>query len=69
MSKDYCTDIVERLIVYWKFHRGYDANISNLARYVDVSRDTVYRWLNRKALPKSIKAHAVEEWLQKRADK
>jgi transposase len=65
MSEDYCNDVAERLISYWEFHRGFNANISDLAHQVNVSRDTVYRWLNRKALPKLMKAHAVEEWLRK----
>jgi len=58
--------IVERLIAYWRFHRGFDANIADLAKHVKVSRDTVYRWLNRKASPKEKKLKLIKEWLDKR---
>ena len=54
---------LERLISYWKFHRGFDANIADLAKNAEVSRDTVYRWLNRKALPKASKIPLIERWL------
>ena len=55
--------VLEELIAFWKYHKGFDANISDLAKYVDVSRDTVYRWLNRKALPKEKKILQIKEWL------
>jgi hypothetical protein len=68
MPEEYCYKINERLINFWEFHRGFDANIADLSRYSNVSRDTVYRWLNRKSLPKPTKAHLIEEWLNKRAE-
>ncbi len=58
--------VTERLITYWERHRGFDANITALARSVGVSRDTVYRWLRRKALPREAKAILIEEWLNRR---
>jgi len=54
-----------RLIAYWERHRGFDANMADLARFTGVSRDTVYRWLNRRALPRPAKALLIEEWLNK----
>jgi transcriptional regulator with XRE-family HTH domain len=54
---------LERLIKFWQFHRGFDANMADLARYTRVSRDTVYRWLNRKAQPKEQKITLIKEWL------
>ncbi len=56
----------ERLIAFWERHRGFDANMADLARSVGVSRDTVYRWLRRKALPRETKAILIEEWLNRR---
>ena len=67
-SEDFISGTTERLIVFWRFHRKFDANIKDLARYTGVSRDTVYRWLNRKALPKPAKARLIEEWLRKRGE-
>jgi len=66
MNEAYCQRTAEKLISFWEFHRGFDANISDLARYSNVSRDTVYRWLNRKALPKPPKARLIEKWLENR---
>ena len=60
-------ETIERLIAYWQIHRQFDANISDLAKYSRVSRDTVYRWLNRKALPKEQKSKLIEEWLSKKS--
>jgi len=59
------TALVERLIAYWKFRKGI-ANIANLAKHVQVSRDTVYRWLNRKALPRNEKLDLIKEWLDEK---
>ena len=59
--------VIEELIVFWQYHRGFDANISGFAKYVGVSRDTVYRWLNRKALPKEKKIIQIKEWLINKA--
>ena len=56
----------ERLISYWNRHRGFDANMADLARSTGVSRDTVYRWLRRQALPKPGKARLVEKWLNRK---
>lgn len=56
----------DRLIDFWKIHRRFDANIRDLARHADVSPDTVYRWLNRKAIPKPAKAQLIESWLDAR---
>ena len=57
--------LIERLIAYWKFRKGI-ANITNLAKHVQVSRDTVYRWLNKKALPKDDKLGLIKEWLDEK---
>lgn len=62
----FCGEVAERLIAFWKIHRRFDANIRDLARHADVSPDTVYRWLNRKAVPKPVKARLIEEWLEAR---
>ena len=59
--------VLEELIAFWQFHKGFDANISDLAKYVGVSRDTAYRWLNRKALPKEKKILQIKEWLASNA--
>ena len=63
MAKKQTNDTVERLIAYWQMHRHFDANMADLARYARVSRDTVYRWLNRKSQPKEHKIKLIEEWL------
>lgn len=55
--------VITRLIAYWQFHKGFDANMADLAKKIGVSRDTVYRWLNRKALPKDSKLKLISEWL------
>jgi len=65
-DKEFCFRVTDELIRFWKFHRRFDANIKSLAEHASVSRDTVYRWLNRKALPKLQKARLVDEWLRKR---
>lgn len=62
-------DTMGKLIAYWQFHRHSDANMANLARYARVSRDTVYRWLNRKAQPKEQKVKLIEEWLDQKVSK
>lgn len=59
---------MEDLIVYWQMHRQFDANIADLAKYARVSRDTVYRWLNRKCLPKPQKLKLIQEWLDRKAN-
>lgn len=59
-------EVAERLIAFWKIHRRFDANIRALAEYAHVSPDTVYRWLNRKAVPKPAKARLIESWLDAR---
>ena len=68
MKNGEAQEILERLIVFWRFHRGFDANMRNLAVFCSVSRDTVYRWLNRKALPKPEKAVLIAQWLKKRGE-
>ncbi len=67
MKENYCRTVAERLISFWMFHRRFDANIASLARFSGVSRDTVYRWLNRKSLPKTSKAELIDEWLNTRS--
>ncbi len=67
-NEEFISGITDRLIDFWRFHRKFDANIKDLARYAGVSRDTVYRWLNRKALPKPAKAKLIEEWLKERGE-
>ena len=59
--------VLEELIAFWQYHKGFNANISDLAKHVSVSRDTVYRWLNRKALPKDKKILQIKEWLASNA--
>ncbi len=61
-------EVLERLIKFWSFHRRFDANIKDLAAFCEVSRDTVYRWLNRKALPKPAKAVRIADWLARRGE-
>ncbi|MDP8247845.1 MAG: helix-turn-helix transcriptional regulator [Candidatus Tritonobacter lacicola] len=63
-DEELCSSVLEELITFWHFHRRFDANIVDLARHVSVSRDTVYRWLNRKALPRPHKAMLIAEWLE-----
>jgi len=65
-TNDFCAKIAMSLIEYWKMHRKFDANIKDLAKYVKVSRDTAYRWLNRKALPKYSKAQLIQSWLNQK---
>ncbi|MEI6632859.1 MAG: helix-turn-helix transcriptional regulator [Chlamydiota bacterium] len=60
-----CRCAADKLIEFWKIHRRFDANIRDLARDAGVSPDTVYRWLNRKAIPKPAKAQLIESWLNK----
>ena len=57
---------IERLLAYWRFHKGFDANMADLAKYAGVSRDTLYRWLNRKAVPKDNKLKLINQWLDKK---
>jgi len=61
--------VLEELIAFWQYHKGFDANISGFAKYVGVSRDTAYRWLNRKCLPKENKVIKIKEWLADNARK
>ena len=63
MDKIQTNDTRGKLIVYWQLHRHSDANMADLARYARVSRDTVYRWLNKKAQPKAQKDKLIQEWL------
>lgn len=58
--------VIDRLISYWQFHKGFDANIADLARYTGVSRDTVYRWLNKKTCPDINKIALIREWLTRK---
>jgi DNA-binding phage protein len=66
MGKFETQETIERLVAYWQMHRHFDANIASLAKYARVSRDTVYRWLNRKAQPKEQKLKLIKEWLSQR---
>lgn len=66
MGKIQTNDTIEKLIAYWQFYRQFDANMADLARYTKVSRDTVYRWLNRKVQPKKAKFQLIQEWLSQR---
>jgi len=66
MGRNQANEAIERLIAYWRMHRQFDANIADLARYVRVARDTVYRWLNKKAQPKEQKLKLIQEWLSQR---
>lgn len=63
MDKIQTNDTTEKLIAYWQLYRQFDANMAHLARYAKVSRDTVYRWLNRKVQPKEQKLQLIQEWL------
>ena len=67
MGKKETNETMEGLTAYWQLHRNFDANIADLARYVRVSRDTVYRWLNKKAQPKEQKLKLIQEWLDRQA--
>jgi transcriptional regulator with XRE-family HTH domain len=66
MGKKQTIDPIERLRGFWQMHRQFDANMADLARYARVSRDTVYRWLNRKSRPKEQKLKLIQEWLNQR---
>ena len=59
-------NVTERLISFWELHHGFDANMSSLASSAAVSRDTVYRWLHRKAYPREEKVELIEAWLGRR---
>ncbi|MCX6355265.1 MAG: LacI family DNA-binding transcriptional regulator [Candidatus Aureabacteria bacterium] len=65
-TNDFCARIAVSLIEYWKIHRRFDANIKDLAKHAGVSRDTAYRWLNKKALPKHEKAQLIKSWLNQK---
>ena len=67
IGKAQTNDTMGKLITYWQFHRHSDANMAGLARYARVSRDTVYRWLNRKAQPTAQKDKLIREWLNQKA--
>jgi DNA-binding phage protein len=57
---------VTQLIAFWSFYRKTaTCNISDLANYTHVSRDTVYRWLNKKAKPKMNKIELIKNWIEK----
>ncbi len=66
MGKQETNKTIERLISYWQLHKQFDANIADLARYSRVSRDTVYRWLNKQAQPKQQKLQLIQEWLSQK---
>ncbi|HOO76504.1 MAG TPA: hypothetical protein PLI51_02530 [bacterium] len=66
MNPDPAARTTDLLIDFWKLHRGLDANMKSLAAHCGVSRDTVYRWLNRRALPRDEKVDLVIEWLRRR---
>ena len=66
MAKNETNETVQRLIAYWQLHKQFDANMADLAKYARVSRDTVYRWLNRKAQPKGQKLRLIQEWLNRK---
>ncbi|MFC1698569.1 helix-turn-helix transcriptional regulator [Candidatus Omnitrophota bacterium] len=66
MPKIQTNQTISELIAYWQTHRQFDANIADLAKYVRVSRDTVYRWLNRKSLPQPQKQKLIQEWLNQK---
>ncbi len=69
MGKEQTNETVEELIAYWQLHRQFDANMADLARYARVSRDTVYRWLGKKAQPKEQKVRLIQEWLDQKISK
>ena len=60
-------EAARRLREFWSFHRGFDANMKSLAGHAGVSRDTVYRWLRGKGVPRPDKSRRIEEWLSRRA--
>lgn len=66
MEEIQTNDSTGKLIAYWQSHRHTDANIADLAKYTSVSRDTAYRWLNRKAKPKKPKLRLIQDWLNQR---
>lgn len=66
MGQKQTNQTLEDLTAYWQMHRKFDANIADLARYARVSRDTVYRWLNRKAQPREQKLALIREWLRQK---
>ena len=66
MGKETTNEVVEGLIAYWHLHRQFDANISDLAKYTRVSRDTAYRWINRTSQPKERKIQLIQEWLEQK---
>lgn len=58
--------IVDQLIAFWSFYKKTAiCNISDLANYANVSRDTVYRWLNKRAKPKKDKIELIKRWMEK----
>lgn len=57
---------VVQLIAFWSFYKKTAiCNISDLANYTNVSRDTVYRWLNKRAKPKKDKIELIKSWVEK----
>ncbi len=57
---------VTQLIAFWSFYKKTSTcNISDLANYTNVSRDTVYRWLNKRAKPKKDKLELIKTWVGK----
>ena len=68
MDKMQTNNTIGKLIAYWQFHRHSDANMSDLAKYASVSRDTVYRWLNRKAQPRVQKNKLIQDWLNQKTN-
>lgn len=58
--------IVDQLIAFWSFYKKTAiCNISDLANYANVSRDTVYRWLNKRARPKKGKIELIKGWIER----
>ena len=66
MAEKQTNETTDRLIAYWQLHRRFNANMADLARYARVSRDTVYRWLNRKSQPRKQKTKLIQEWLDRK---
>ena len=57
---------VLQLIAFWSFYKKTAiCNISDLATYTNVSRDTAYRWLNKRVKPKKDKIELIKRWLEK----
>lgn len=57
---------VVQLKAFWSFYKKTAiCNISDLANYTNVSRDTVYRWLNKRAKPKKDKIELIKSWVEK----